>query len=182
MRRLRNGMSRSLGRVAAAVACSAIFAVSCPPAGAQSLPPLPKTAAAAMAKGAPPGRPPSVQEASAAAPQAAPLLKPGPTDLPKAKEACSALPEAGQEWMSGAFGALQAQTLRPGGLPRAKDAFAEVWLFFKAARSLGYDMDPHSGKIDAIYRALYPAGPFSPETPFERFKEPRRACPKKPLF
>jgi hypothetical protein len=109
----------------------------------------------------------------------APILAAAPKDLKKAGAACSALEQEGVDWMKDSFGAIEAQTLRPNGLPKAKEAFAEVWLFYKAGRAKDYDMDPFSGKIDALYKALYPAGAFSPETPFERFKEPRRSCPKK---
>lgn len=157
----------------AAWMCAVLCA--CPSIAQQSLPPLPKAVSPADAK-AKAGKLPEAPMAASI--QDKPLFEAGPKDLPKAASPCEALPEKGAAWMMEAFGTLEAQTLRPNGSPKARDAFAEVWLFFKSSRAKGFDMDPYGNKIDAIYKALYPAGAFAPETPFERFKEPRRACKK----
>ena len=141
----------------------------------QGLPPLPKAVSPADVKGkngkSPDAPMPAVIKEK-------PLLEAGPNDLPKSSKPCDVLPEKGDDWMMEAFGILEAQTLRPNGVPKARDAFAEVWFFFKSARAKGFNMDSYGNKIEAIYKALYPAGAFAPETPFERFKEPRRSCKK----
>ena len=137
----------------------------------QGLPPLPKAATPSKAsKTEVPPLPSPVVEP--------PLLSPGPKDLEKSKTPCDALPDKGAEWMSDAMSILQSQMLRPNGMPKARDAYAELWLFFKNARGKGYNMDSYSSKIDSIYKSLYPAGPFAPDSPFERFSEKRRLCPK----
>jgi hypothetical protein len=162
-----------------ALLCAMSLSLGASAAEPAKLPPLPVPSASALSSTPPPATAQAVDAAPAAASSAeAPLLEPGPTDLPVAASACSALPAKGAQWMDAALAGLQGQSLRPGGSLKAKNAFAEVWIFFKASRAKGYDMDGSVGKIDAVYRALYPASPFTPETPFERFKEPRKSCKK----
>lgn len=143
------------------------------PVQSQGLPALPKAVTPAGPKNTAPA--PMPMPTPAVDP---PLLPAAPKETPKSTGVCSALPEAAQKWMQDSLATLQGQTLRSGGLPKARDAFADVWINFKLWRDKGYDLDSFSPKVDAVYRALYPAGAFAPDTPFERFKEPRRGCKK----
>lgn len=140
------------------------------------LPPLPRSTPAAKAK------PAVAAPAPAPAPQVpAPevaLLAPAPKDIARAEAPCSELEARAQEWMKESLAVLQAQMLRPNGAAKARDGFAELWLNFKLWRDKGYDVDGHGARVEALYKALYPAGAFAPENPFERFKEPRWACRK----
>lgn len=157
------------------LAGAALAAACAGQALAQGLPPLPKAVGPATARGKPAMAPPAATSAPAPEP---PLLPPAPRDLAKPDQPCAELDPKAQEWLLGAFAALQAQMLRPNGLPKAREAFAEVWLGFKTWRDRGFDADPYGARVEAVYKALYPAGPFAPETPFERFREPRYVCRK----
>lgn len=120
----------------------------------------------------------SAPRPSARAPARIPLVAPWPKDYPAAPGPCAALDAPGREWVVGAISALQAQSLRPNGAPRAREAFAELWLGFKGLRAKGYDLDEHASKIDALERATRPGSSFAADGPFELFKEPWRLCKK----
>lgn len=130
-----------------------------------------------------PGKPPAGAQSAAdpkskVEPPPPPLVDPMPT-VGLAPKPCDPAPASLEAWMGESLARVESQALRPGGSPRAKEGFADAWSGFRMARVKGWSMDAWSGKLDALYQSLWPAGPFSPATPFERFKEPRRACPKK---
>ena len=161
-----------------ALALSVLVSPAAAWAQASGLPAVPRAVAPAPAvsKGKP-GVSPAALAPAVPAPEPS-LLAPAPKDMGKAERPCAELDARAQEWMLGSFAILQAQMLRPNGAPKAKEAFADVWLNFKLWRDKGYDTDPYGGRVEAIYKALYPASAFAPESPFERFKEPRWACRK----
>jgi hypothetical protein len=148
------------------------------PAQSQGLPPLPKAVTPAQAGKTKPLAPSAISASPLPLPEP-PLLPSAPKDIAKSDQPCSAMDPKAQEWLQNAFALLQAQMLRPNGAAKAKEAYADLWLNFKMWRDKGYDADPYGSRLEAIYKALYPAGAFAPDSPFERFKEPRLACKKK---
>ena len=160
-------------RAARAAACSLVCVAISGLAPAQGLPPLPKAVSPAKGKNAA-----SLPLAEPAFAAEAPLLSPMPKDVAKSAAPCRELDEKAADWMRESMAVMQAQTLRPTGGSKAREAFADVWLAFKTWRDKGYDLDGYGMRVDTVYRALYPAGAFAPDSPFERFKEPRWVCRK----
>lgn len=112
-----------------------------------------------------------------------PLLGPAPKEAAKEVKlgpaACEALSEAWTVWLRDSILAIEGQTLKPGPKDRAREGAASLWEGFRRAREVGFNVDALGAKVEAVYLGTYAPGPFAPLTPFERFKEPRRACVKK---
>lgn len=135
--------------------------------------PLPKLPSAGAAQ----------QAAAPSGKEEEPLLPAAPAE--KAKEArlgikaCEPVSDAWSAWLREGVVKVEGQTLRPGAKERAREGAAALWEGFRGAREAGYDVDAFGQKVEAAYLGAHLSGAFAPQTPFERFKEPRRPCAKR---
>lgn len=135
--------------------------------------PLPKLPAAS----------PASASAAGADQKEEPLLPPSPKEMGKearlGAKACEPVSDAWSAWLREGVVLVEGQTLRPGPKDRAREGAAALWEGFRRAREAGFDVDAFGQKVEAAYLGAHWAGAFAPQTPFERFKEPRRPCAKK---